>query len=170
MASKHEEAALSLTYKFGGKKPTGIPKSIFSGSNRSRSESVLLRSLARPSRFFALSGLQRETIPHSALPGTEDCGSRADSPRFLKARRRSLFVRALGFGDSCIFFARLGRQRKREAWKLGLTLQQLKLHPVVLLLIKPDVLSLSSARSGRLSLVCSPLWAPKREEKLWSTT
>ena len=75
-------------------------------------------------------------------------------------------MRALGFGDSCIFFARFGRQRKREARKLGLTLQQLKLLPVFLFLIKPDVLSLSRARSGRLNLVCRPLRAPKRGKAL----
>ena len=116
---------LSLTYKFGGKKPTGITKSIFSGLKimgglRSQSErptflSVLLRSLAR-FFSFALSGLQRETVTHCALPGTEDCGSRADSPRFLKAHRRSLFARALGCGDSCAFLPVLGA---KESGKLG---------------------------------------------------
>ena len=140
------------------------------GGLRSRSErptflSVLLRSLARLfSILCPVWAAKRDGYP---LCVARHRGLRLEGrlTLVLKARRRSLFVRALGFGDSCIFFARLGRQRKREAWKLGLTLQQLKLHPVFLLLIKPDVLSLSSARSGRLNLVCSPLWAPKREEK-----
>ena len=83
---------MSLTYKFGGKKPTGITKSSFTGLKimeglRSRSErpaflSMLSRFLARLFQSLALSGLQRETVTHCALPGTEDCGSRADSPRF----------------------------------------------------------------------------------------
>ena len=141
------------------------------GGLRSRSErptflSVLLRSLARLfSILCPVWAAKRDDYPL--------CVARHRGLR-LKSRLTLVFKGSLALSlcesarvrrYSCIFFARFGRQRKREARKFGLTLQQLKLHPIFLLLLKPDVLSLSSARSGRLNSVCRPLWAPKREEK-----
>ena len=89
----------------------------------------------------------------------------------LKAHRRSLLARALGFGDSCVFLPALGA---KESGKLGSSASlgsNSSFLPVPLSYKACRALSFwERVLAGQPIVVSSPLWAPKRGKRLWSTT